>query len=66
MTKPNTLKWTDTPLRRRLRIAVLSFHFKVRRPVGRHFHQNCYSKTFTRVLSKLSIGDLTAHLEGEC
>jgi len=23
-------------------------------------------KTFTRVLSKLSIGDPTAHLEGEC
>jgi len=24
------------------------------------------SKAFTRVLSKLSIGDCTAHLEGEC
>jgi len=23
-------------------------------------------KTFTRILSKLSIGDLTSHLEGEC
>jgi len=24
------------------------------------------SKAFTRVLSKLSIGDLTTHLEGQC
>jgi len=30
------------------------------------FTKAVIGKTFTRVLNKLSIGDPTAHLEGEC
>jgi len=68
MTKPSTLKWTDTPSRKeKIEDNNIELLFvKSEDQLTNIFTKVVTGKTFTRVFSKLSIGDPTAHLEGEC
>jgi len=67
MTEPSTLKWDRHFIKEKIQDNSIELPFvRSEDQLVDILTKAVTDKTFTHVLSKLSIGDPTAHLEGEC